>query len=123
MTDSLITITQGDQWLFDGSQDADAMIVQVVDYRGDVALHLTDGQILEGYVFDRKRGASDPYCRIWLKKSDDQTQVPYKNITKVVFTGRDTAAGRSWETWVKSHAEKKAQGETARLDPLPLDED
>ena len=30
----------------------------------------------------------------------------------LAFTGRDTAAGKSWEAWMKKYAEKKAAGES-----------
>ena len=33
-------------------------------------------------------------------------------IGALAFTGRDTAAGKSWEAWMKRYAEKKARGET-----------
>ena len=33
------------------------------------------------------------------------------DIAALAFTGRDTAAGRSWEAWMKKYAEKKAAGE------------
>jgi hypothetical protein len=29
----------------------------------------------------------------------------------LAFTGRDTAAGKSWEAWVRKYPEKKAAGE------------
>jgi hypothetical protein len=36
--------------------------------------------------------------------------------------GRDTAAGKSFETWVKKYREKKAAGEkNIRLEPEKLD--
>ena len=32
-------------------------------------------------------------------------------IAALAFTGRDMAAGRSWEAWVRQYWEKKAAGE------------
>jgi hypothetical protein len=38
------------------------------------------------------------------------------------FSGRDTAAGKSFETWVKKYQEKKAAGEkNIGLEPEKLD--
>jgi len=48
--------------------------------------------------------------------------VSYADIAALAFTGRDTAAGKSWEAWMKKYAEKKAAGETnIALEPEPLD--
>jgi len=37
--------------------------------------------------------------------------VSYAEIAALAFSGRDTAAGKSWEAWMKKYAEKKAAGE------------
>ena len=48
--------------------------------------------------------------------------VRYTDIARLEFTGRDTAAGKSFETWVKKYREKKAAGETnIRIEPEKLD--
>ena len=44
------------------------------------------------------------------------------SIAALAFTGRDTAAGKSWEAWIKKYAEKKAAGEKGiALHPEPLE--
>jgi hypothetical protein len=48
--------------------------------------------------------------------------IPYSDIAALAFTGRDTAAGKSWEAWVKKYMEKKAAGETdIGLEPEALE--
>jgi hypothetical protein len=37
--------------------------------------------------------------------------IAYIDIAGLAFTGRDAAAGKSWEAWVKKYMEKKAAGE------------
>jgi hypothetical protein len=37
--------------------------------------------------------------------------IPYNEIAGLKFSGRDTAAGRSFDAWVKKYWEKKAAGE------------
>jgi hypothetical protein len=37
--------------------------------------------------------------------------IAYSDIAALAFTGRDAAAGKSWEAWVKKYEEKKAAGE------------
>ena len=46
----------------------------------------------------------------------------YGDIAQLAFTGKDTAAGKSFETWVKKYQEKKAAGEkNIGLEPEKLD--
>ena len=48
--------------------------------------------------------------------------IPYSEIAALTFTGRDSAAGKSWEAWVKKYLEKKAAGEkNIELQPESLD--
>jgi hypothetical protein len=40
----------------------------------------------------------------------------------LAFTGKDTAAGKSFEAWVRKYNEKKAAGEkNIGIEPEPLD--
>jgi hypothetical protein len=94
------------------------------DYRGDVTITRKDGSKIEGYLFDRRTGASlkDSVVRLYPKNSSQKVSVPYGEIAALAFTGRDTAAGKSWEAWMKKYAQKKAAGETnIALEPEPLD--
>lgn len=83
------------------------------DYRGDVTITRKDGTRIEGYVFDRRTGASlkESVVRLYPKNSAEKITVSYAEIAALAFTGRDTAAGKSWEAWMKKYAEKKARGE------------
>ena len=64
-------------------------------------------------MFDRRTGATlkDSVVRLYPKNSDEKLSVSYAEIGALAFTGRDTAAGKSWEAWMKKYAEKKAAGE------------
>jgi hypothetical protein len=94
------------------------------DYRGDVTITRKDGSKIEGYIFDRRSGATlnDSLVRLFPKNAREKVSVPYADIAALAFTGRDTAAGKSWEAWMKKYAEKKAAGEKGlSLHPEPLD--
>jgi hypothetical protein len=94
------------------------------DYRGDITLTTKDGSKIEGYVFDRRSGASlaQSCVRLFPKNSPEKVSVSYADIAALTFTGRDTAAGKSWEAWVKRYQEKKAAGEKdIALQPDPLE--
>ena len=83
------------------------------DYRGDVTITRKDGSKVEGYIFDRRTGKSlaDSAVRLFPKDTDQKISVPYSEIAALAFTGRDTAAGKSFEAWVRKYWEKKAAGE------------
>lgn len=101
--------------------ERNAAMDQAFDYRGDVTLHLTDGSIVEGYVYDRRSDGPEPYVRVIPSTSNDRLRVPYQRIARIVFTGRDTAAGKSWETWVRKYLDQKARGESAGIQSDSLD--
>lgn len=94
------------------------------DYRGDVTLTLKNGGKIEGYLFDRVAGPSleTSFARVLLKESNDRKKIAYADIAALAFTGRDAAAGKSWEAWVKKYWEKKTSGgEQLSLHSEPLD--
>jgi hypothetical protein len=84
------------------------------DYRGDLTITLRSGEKVEGYVFDRRAdGPSLADCSLRLipRTGRDKIRVAYNEIAALAFTGKDTAAGKSFEAWVKKYHEKKAAGE------------
>lgn len=94
------------------------------DYRGDVTLTLKDRTRIEGYIFDRIAGPSlsASYVRVLPKDSSQKRKIAYDEIAALAFTGRDTAAGKSWEAWVRKYWEKKASGEKVlSLEPESLE--
>ena len=94
------------------------------DYRGDITLTTKDGKKLEGYIFDRVSGPTlaDSFVRIMPKESSTRLKISYAEIAALAFTGRDTAAGKSWEAWVRKYWEKKSSGEgQLSLQPESLD--
>ena len=88
-----------------------------VDYRGDVTISRTStGQSIEGYVFDCRIGESSADCvaRVMMA-SAERIAIPYDDIAQIEFTGRDTAEGKSFETWMKNYVKKKLAGEEASI--------
>lgn len=101
-----------------------AALEKAFDYRGDVTVERKDGTRLEGYVFDRRSGVSlaDSVVRLIPKDRHEKVSIPYSDIAGLAFTGRDTAAGKSWAAWVRKYWEKKAAGEQKiELTPEKLD--
>ncbi len=84
------------------------------DYRGDVTITTRTGERIEGYVFDRRRDGprlEDCVVRIFPRGGNKKTVIRYSDIARLEFTGRDTAAGKSFELWAKKYRERKARGE------------
>jgi len=83
------------------------------DYRGDVTITRKDGTKIEGYVFDRRKGATleESFVKLMPKDTDEKFSIAYAEIAAIEFTGRDTAAGKSWEAWTRKYWEKRAAGE------------
>jgi hypothetical protein len=92
------------------------------DYRGDITITRKDGSQVEGYLFDRRLGRtlSDSLVRI-LPANGPRVSIAYSDVAALKFSGRDSAAGRSWEAWVRKYWEKKAAGESAAIEPEALD--
>jgi hypothetical protein len=95
------------------------------DYRGDLTITLKDGRKIEGYIFDRRSDSprlSDCTVRIMPKDQPGRMSIPYSDIAALAFTGKDTAAGKTFEAWVKKYNEKKARGEkNIGIDAEPLE--
>lgn len=95
-----------------------------VDYRGDVTVTRTSTDAaIECYIFDLKH-ADDPsqsLLRAIPKNEDARIAIPLNDVASIRFTGRDTAAGKSFETWMKKYVAKKLAGERANIESEPLD--
>jgi hypothetical protein len=83
------------------------------DYRGDVTLTLKSGAKIEAYIFNRVSGATlaDSFVQYFTPSAADKRKVSYAEIARLEFSGKDRAAGKHWEDWVKAYNEKKAAGE------------
>jgi hypothetical protein len=98
------------------------------DYRGDVTLTLKDGRLVEGYLYDRRSMPTLEASMVRLIPTPkpgapvERVMVSYAEIAALQFTGRDTAAGKTFEAWVKKYWEKKAAGEKGiQIEPEKLD--
>lgn len=119
-------------WIPQLATEADirAVIEKAFDYRGDVTITRKnkdkdkEGTQVTGYLFDRRIGRTldTSVVRLMLANSIDRPSIPYSEIAAIAFTGRDTAAGKSYEAWVKKYWEKRAKGEkNISLEPEALE--
>jgi hypothetical protein len=98
------------------------------DYRGDVTVTRKDGTTIEGYLYDRRSEPSLEASLIRIIPTPkpgvpvERVMVSYADIAALQFTGRDTAAGKTFDAWIKKYWEKKAAGETnIQIEPEKLD--
>jgi len=113
-------------WVPELASEADLRdaLEKAFDYRGDVTITRRNGERIEGYIFDRRSAATlaDSVVRVIPQNSREKISIPYSDIAVLAFTGRDTAAGKSWEAWVRKYWEKKAAGEKdIALEPEALE--
>ncbi len=91
------------------------------DYRGDVTITRKDGSVVEGYLYDRRTGPSLMESVVRLIPTPpkgtpagtavQRVNIAYGDVAALKFSGRDTAAGKTFDAWVKKYWEKKAAGE------------
>ena len=113
-------------WVPELTTDAElrSALEEAFEYRGDVTITRKDGAKIEGYIFDRTAGDSltTSFVRLLPKESNDRQKISYAEIAALAFTGRDTAAGKSYEAWVKKYWAKKTTGEgEASIQPDALE--
>ena len=94
----------------EGLRDA---LEKAFDYRGDVTLTLKSGERLEAFIFNRYTGATlaDSYVQFFTPNSPEKRKASYAEVARLEFSGKDRAAGKHWEDWVKNYNEKKVAGE------------
>ena len=83
------------------------------DYRGNVTVVRVDGTEVEGYISNRDRDVREPFIQMFDLAGNGPFKLLYGEILNVKFTGKDTAAGRSWAAWVERKERKEAE-EAAR---------
>jgi hypothetical protein len=94
------------------------------DYRGDVTLTLKSGERIDAFIFNRLAGATlaDSQLQYYTPNAPEKRKVSYAEIARLEFSGKDCAAGKQWEDWVRKYKERKAAGEKGiALSPEALD--
>ncbi len=105
-------------------EDVREALEKAFDYRGDITVTRKDGTKVEGYLYDRRTGKTlaDSVVRIMPSDRGSRVNLAYSEIAALAFTGRDTAAGKTFDAWVKKYWEKKAAGEkNIQIEPEKLD--
>jgi len=115
--------TRGHVADLDDRERLSAALLAAVDYRGDVTLVLTDETSMEGYLFSLNGDPETGSFQLMIKGQDIPLQIQASTIQAIDFTGRDTAEGKSFDTWIKKYIEKKIAGEQASIECESLEDD
>ncbi len=96
-----------------GEDDLRTALEKAFDYRGDVMITTKSGERIEAYIFNRSTGSTlaDSYVQYFSPKSQGKLKLSYSDIARLEFSGKDRAAGKHWEDWLKAYNERKAAGE------------
>ena len=78
------------------------------DYRGNITIVKNGGTEVVGYIFNRNSEASDPFIEYFDEAGNGPFTIPYSEVENILFTGKDTAAGKSYEAWLKRREKKRA---------------
>jgi hypothetical protein len=94
-------------------EDLRLALDKALDYRGDVTLTLKSGERIEAFIFNCHTGLAlaESWVQYFTPSAPEKRKVGYAEIARIEFSGKDRAAGKHWEDWVKAYNEKKAAGE------------
>lgn len=98
--------------VLDEEMTLDRVIDLAFDYRGNVTVVKADGTEAVGYIFNRSSDVPEPFIQMFDERGDGPFKLLYSEIQSIRFTGKDTAAGKSWEAWV-SRKERESAEQTA----------
>ena len=85
------------------------------NYRGDVTLSTLDNPALTCFVFD----CTNDVLR-YMTPDGDRRACRLVDLRSVEFSGKDTAAGITFDKWVKRYVERTLAGQNASLESNDL---
>jgi len=96
-----------------GEADLRSALEKAFDYRGDVTITTKSGECIEAFIFNRHTGSTldDSYVQYFAPNVAAKQKLSYAEIARLEFSGKDRAAGKHWEDWVKAYNERRAAGE------------
>ena len=85
-----------------GKQMTVEKIVELAfEYRGDVTVERLDGATNLGYLFNHNSTGTRPAAEMFEAQTGIRIVIPYADIKNIRFTGKDAAAGKSYEAWLR----------------------
>ena len=97
-----------------GEEDLRQALEKAFDYRGDVSHHAQKrrkNRSLHLQSPHRRDASPNPMSSTSRPRLAEKRKVSYAEIARLEFSGKDRAAGKHWEDWVKAYNDRKAAGE------------
>jgi hypothetical protein len=91
-----------------GEMPLERVIDLAFDYRGNVTIVKNDGSETVGYVCNRNRDAAQPFLQYFDEQGDGPFTLRYAEVRTIKFTGKDMAAGQSYEAWQRRKEQEEA---------------
>lgn len=91
-----------------GELPLERVIDLAFDYRGNVTIVKRDGSETAGYVCNRNRDVVEPFLQYFDEKGEGPFTLRYAEVRTIQFTGKDMAAGQSYEAWQRRKEQEKA---------------
>ena len=89
----------------DSAEANPEVLLRAFEYRGDVTLVLDDESRVEGYVAD----LDADQLQLWHRGQTTTERLALARIRRVEFSGRDTASGQSYATWLAKREQDASQ--------------
>ena len=93
------------------TSEIEKQIEAAYDFRGHATVTLKDGSSLVGYIFNREfanpKAPAQHYIEVIPKDSDERRRIPIAELARVEITGKDYAAGNSFEDYLKKKDAQK----------------
>ena len=77
-----------------------SLIELAFNYRGNVTIVKTDGSSTVGYLFNREPDTATPNIQMFDEAGNGPILLPYSTIGKIIFSGKDTAKGKSYADYL-----------------------
>ncbi len=97
---------QGSVFRPTSDEELSVAVDQAFDYRGDVTIELKSGESIVGYVFGRTNNDTRADLELFPTDKPGQITIQFADIAAIIFSGKDTAFGQSWESWIQKKKEE-----------------
>jgi hypothetical protein len=96
------------------SQELKKQIEEAFHYRGHVTITFTNGQTVDGYLYNREftnpKLREDNFIDVFLKGSGNPMRYKTFTVKSVTLTGVDEADGKSYQAWIQKKKKEAGHG-------------
>lgn len=79
------------------------------DFRGHVTVILKSGEMVKGFLYNRQLEAVEPFVELFLEGSGAYKKLLASELDSIALSGKDFAAGNSYEDYLKKKAAQEGK--------------